>query len=903
MEPESLELEENHDEVQELDVPGHVREVTHVLTLEEIANLAGEEGQPAETLMNVVALIAKRFQTDVCSAYLLEPDRANLVLTATVGLRRECIGNLRMAINEGLAGLVAEQVRPVAVGLAQSHPRFKYFREAGEDAYQSFLGVPLIDRGVLQGVLVVQTIEPRAFREDEIHMLTQAAAQVAPVVSEARTLDRFIAPAQERLWALARNLWWSWDHDAVSLFRDLDPVRWRQLNQNPVSLLAEFPLAKLESRAAELVLHSRINYAYRRLQEYLQADRTWGTRHAGVLRPSPVAYFSAEFGIHESLPVYSGGLGVLSGDHIKSASDLAIPLVGIGLFYGQGYFRQRLDRDGWQQEEYLETDVNQLPLEVAISKSGRPVVVKIETRSGSIHAKVWRVKVGRCDLFLLDSDVEGNVPDDRELTSRLYGGDARTRIRQEVLLGVGGFKALKAMGIAPGVLHLNEGHSGFAVLEAIRSRMKEEGITFEGAVPRVSREVVFTTHTPVPAGHDRFDADLIEEHLGPLRERLGLSQESLMGLGRESPNNQQETFCMTVLGLRLSRRANAVSALHGEVSRAMWTGLCPGQPEDEVPIGHITNGVHVPSWLAPQMFRLYDRHLGTNWHQRSSDARTWEGIENVDDGELWETHLSLKSQLLEFVRRRAVEQAERRFESREVLQRLGRVLSPDALTIGFARRFATYKRANLILTDIESLASMVNDPKRPVQFVFAGKAHPNDEPGKRVLQQIAELMRNGRFGDKFVFVEDYDINVGRYFVQGVDVWLNNPRRPLEASGTSGQKVVLNGGLNLSVLDGWWAEAYDGRNGFAIGTGRTHSNMNVHDTRDGEDLHRALRDEVIPLFYQRDRDGLPRGWIQRMKRTIRTLGWRFNADRMVMDYTLKCYVPAAGGTSSDMRFAY
>jgi starch phosphorylase len=715
-------------------------------------------------------------------------------------------------------------------------------------------------------------------------------------------LDRFIAPAQERLWALARNLWWSWDHDAVSLFRDLDPVRWKQLNQNPVSLLAEFPLAKLESRAAELVLHSRINYAYRRLQEYLQADRTWGTRHAGVLRPLPVAYFSAEFGIHESLPVYSGGLGVLSGDHIKSASDLAIPLVGIGLFYGQGYFRQRLDHNGWQQEEYLKTDPTQLPLEVAIGTNGRPVTVQIQTRSGSIHAKVWRVEVGRCDLFLLDSDVEENTPDDRELTSRLYGGNARTRIRQELLLGIGGFRALTAMGITPGVLHLNEGHSGFAVLEAIRTRMEEEGIGFDSAVPRVSREVVFTTHTPVPAGHDRFDAELIEEHLGPLREKLGLSQESLMGLGRESPDNQQETFCMTVLGLRVSRRANAVSALHGEVSRAMWAGLSPGKQEDKVPIGHITNGVHVPSWLAPQMFRLYDRHLGTNWHQRSSDARTWEGIENVDDGELWETHLSLKSQLLEFVRRRAVEQAERRLESREVLQRLGKVLSPDALTIGFARRFATYKRANLILADIESLATMVNDPKRPVQFIFAGKAHPNDEPGKRVLQQIAELMRNSRFADKFVFVEDYDINVGRYFVQGVDVWLNNPRRPLEASGTSGQKVVLNGGLNLSVLDGWWAEAYDSMNGFSIGTGRTHSNMNVHDTRDGEDLRRALREEVIPLFYQRDRDGLPRGWIRRMKRTIRTLGWRFNADRMVMDYTLKCYVPAAGGTSSDMRFS-
>jgi glycogen phosphorylase len=899
MEPESLELD-HHDEVQELDIAGHARKVTDVLTLEEIANLAAEEGQPAETLMNVVALIAKRFETGVCSAYLLEPDRANLVLAATVGLRRECIGNLRMAINEGLAGLVAEQVRPVAVEQAHNHPRFKYFREAGEDSYQSFLGVPLIDRGVLQGVLVVQTIEPRVFREDEIHMLVEAAAQVAPVVSEARTLDRFLAPAQERLWALARNLWWSWDHNAGSLFRDLDPVRWRQLNQNPVSLLAEFPLAKLEARAAELVLHSRINYAYRRMQEYLRDDRTWGTRHAGVLRPHPVAYFSAEFGIHESLPVYSGGLGVLAGDHIKSASDLAIPLVGIGLFYGQGYFRQRLDRTGWQQEEYLETDINQLPMETAIGKNGRPVVIQIDTRKGSIHARVWRVAVGRCDLFLLDSDVEANTPDDRRLASRLYGGDARTRIRQELLLGVGGFRALKAMGITPGVLHLNEGHSGFAVLEAVLSRMQDEGITFESAVPRVSREVVFTTHTPVPAGHDRFDAELIEEHLGPLREGLGLSKESLMGLGREKPSDLQELFCMTVLGLRLSRRANAVSALHGEVSRAMWTGLCPGKPEDEVPIGHITNGVHVPSWLAPQMFRLYNRHLGTNWNQHSSEARIWEGIENVDDGELWETHLSLKSQLLEFVRRRAVEQAERRGEAPEELQRLGKVLSPDALTIGFARRFATYKRANLILRDIENLALMVNDPKRPVQFVFAGKAHPNDEPGKRLLQQIAELMRNARFADKFVFVEDYDINVGRYLVQGVDVWLNNPRRPLEASGTSGQKVVLNGGLNLSILDGWWAEAYDGMNGFAIGTGRTHSDLNVHDARDGEDLHRALREEVIPLYYLRDRDGLPRGWIKRMKRTIRTLGWRFNADRMVMDYTTKCYVPAAGGTSSEMR---
>jgi starch phosphorylase len=871
-----------------------------VLTLEEVGTLAAETGKPAETLMNVVALIARHFKTDVCSAYLLEPDRANLVLAATVGLRPECIGTLRMGLHEGLAGLVAEQVHPIAVENAINHPRFKYFREAGEDAVQSFLGVPLIDRGVLQGVLVVQTKDARAFSPEEIRTLGAAAAQVAPVVNEARTLARFIAPAQERLWALARNLWWSWDNDTNSLFRDLDPARWRELNHNPVSLLTEMPLSKLEQRAGELVLHGRINYAYRRMQEYLQADRTWGAANAGVLRPRPVGYFSAEFGLHESLPVYSGGLGVLAGDHIKSASDLGIPLVGVGLFYAQGYFRQRLDSNGWQQEEYQMTDVNQLAREPAIGKSGGPVTVQVETRGGAIRAKVWRAKVGRCDLLLLDSDVEGNTPEDRELTSRLYGGDRRVRIRQELLLGVGGFRALKALAITPGVLHLNEGHSGFAVLEAIRGRMQEEGSNFDQAASHVAREVVFTTHTPVPAGHDRFHPDLMEEHLGPLREAVGISHDWLMALGRVDPNNPYEDFCMTVLGLKLSRRANAVSSLHGEVSRAMWTGLYPGKPEEEVPIGHITNGVHVPTWLAPQMSILYDRHLGSDWREHTGQTHTWGGIENVEDGELWETHLALKSRLLEFVRRRAVGQARRRGESAAVLQRLGRVLSPDALTIGFARRFATYKRANLILADIETLASMVNDPKRPVQFVFAGKAHPHDDPGKRVLQEIAELMRNPRFSDKFVFVEDYDINVGRHFVQGVDVWLNNPRRPLEASGTSGQKVVLNGGLNLSVPDGWWAEAYDGLNGFSIGTGRTHSNWDVHDRRDGEDLYRVLREEVIPLFYDRDRDGLPRGWIKRMKRTIRTLGWRFSADRMVMDYALKCYVPAAGGTSSSMK---
>jgi starch phosphorylase len=869
------------------------RDATYVLTLDEIRNLASEEGNPAETLMNVVALIASRFQTDVCSAYLLEPDRATLVLAATVGLRPQCVGTLRMRLHEGLAGLVAEEVRPVAVPQVKTHPRFKYFREAGEDDYQSFLGVPFVDGAVLQGVLVVQTREARMFREDEIQMLAEAASQLAPVVSEARTLDRFIAPTLDRLWSLARNLWWSWDHDSTNLFHEIDPARFNQLNHNPVAMLSEISLDGIERRAQQLMLHSRINYAYRRQREYQEADRTWGAKHAGILRPRPVAYFSAEFGLHESIPIYSGGLGVLAGDHIKSASDLGIPLIGIGLFYGQGYFRQRLDRNGWQQEEYLETEVAHLPMELAIGRSGEPVVVQIETRSGPIRARVWRLKVGRCDLLLLDSNVPGNAPEDRDLTSRLYGGDGRVRIRQELLLGVGGFRALRELGITPGVLHLNEGHSAFAVLEAVRSRMQEEGIGLDESVRRVSREVIFTTHTPVPAGHDRFHPDLMEEHLGPLREALHISHERLMEFGRENPANPNEEFCMTILGLKVSRRANAVSALHGEVSRAMWTGLYPDKSEDEVPIGHITNGVHVPTWLAPQMSRLYDRHFGPGWQEHCSDARIWEGIDKVDDGELWETHLSLKSQLLEFVRARSIEQRKRRGEQPDGVRR---VLSPDALTIGFARRFATYKRANLILSDIERLLSMVNDPKRPVQFVFAGKAHPRDEPGKRVLQQIAQLIQYRDFADKVVFIENYDINVGRHLVQGVDVWLNNPRRPLEASGTSGQKVVLNGGLNLSILDGWWAEAYDGLNGFAIGDGRTHSNTDMHDSRDAEDLYRVLRDEVIPLYYDRDQDGLPRGWIKRMKRTIRTLGWRFSADRMVMDYTQHCYVPAVGGTS-------
>jgi glycogen phosphorylase len=868
--------------------------------LDEITRMVSHKGDPAETLGNIVRLLQNHFRSDVCSVYLIQPDRANLVLAATVGLRSESVGQVRMNLQEGLTGLVAEQLRPIVVEDAPRHPRFKFFPEAGEEAYHSFLGVPLVDQGVIQGVLVIQTIERRTFSREETLMLVATASQLGPIISEVRTLKQLIAPAYERIWSLARNLWWSWDAEAVSLFRELDPDRWRELDHNPIALLSDISMEQLQQRAGKLVLHSRLNYAYRRLQEYLHSSRTWGAIHAGVLRARPVAYFSAEFGLHESVPIYSGGLGVLAGDHLKSASDLGIPLVGVGLFYDQGYFRQRLDRSGWQSEEYLDVDVKQLPLELSIGPDNRPVTVAIETRTGTIQARVWKLAVGRNILLLLDSDVDGNAPEDRDLTARLYGGDHRTRIRQELLLGVGGVRALRALAIHPGVLHLNEGHSAFAALEMMRHRMQTEGIHFDEARRRVRLQTVFTTHTPVPAGHDRFSWQLMEEHLGPLRDALGLSPDRFMALGRVDVNNHDEEFCMTVLALKSSRRANAVSSLHGEVSRSMWTGLWPDRNVDEVPIGHITNGVHVPSWLAPQMKQLYDRHLGPDWVRRSGEPAVWENIEQIDSGELWEAHQVLKARLLAFVRHRVVQQAQRRGEGKEVLAQLGRSLSMDALTIGFARRFATYKRANLVFQDLDQILALINDPQLPIQLVFAGKAHPLDSPGKQVLRQIAELGRHPQLAGKIVFVEDYDINVARHLVQGVDVWLNNPRRPLEASGTSGQKVVLNGGLNLSVLDGWWAEAYDGNNGFAIGFGDTHSSPGVHDQADGKALYDTLMEEVIPLYYQRDHDGLPTAWIARMKSAIRTLGWRFNADRMVMDYVTKCYVPAAGGTSSDMR---
>jgi len=704
----------------------------------------------------------------------------------------------------------------------------------------------------------------------------------------------------DKCMALASNLWWSWHPEVTNLFRDLDPIRWRQLDHNPIALLKEFTPERLETRAAELVLYSRINHAFRRLKEYLVETPIWGRTHAGVLGSKPVAYFSLEFGVHESIPIYSGGLGVLSGDHVKSASGLGVPLVAVGLYYDQGYFKQQLDKDGWQHEEYVDTKVENLPLEPALGPDGKPVTVEICTRAGCMLVKVRLLRLGRVNLYLLDCDVDGNSPEDRELTSRLYGGDNRTRIRQELVAGVGGIRALSALGIAPGVFHLNEGHSAFATLEATRKLMKDDGMSFDAALREVAQHTVFTTHTPVPAGHDRFDGGLMEEHLGPLRDELGISFEQLMGLGRVEPKNESEPFCMTVLGLKLSRRANAVSSLHGHVSRRMWSHLWPWRVEEEIPIGHITNGVHTFTWLAWQMQNLYERHFPVDWEHRIGEPEVWQPIHSVDPGELWETHHTLKNLLLAFVRRRVSRQCRRRGESDEIVEAARNIFDPNLLTIGFARRFATYKRAALLLTDPDRLDAIVNHPERPVQLLFAGKAHPADQPGKELIRQIANLRHDPRFAARIAFVEDYDINVCRHFIQGVDVWLNTPRRPLEASGTSGQKAVLNGGLNLSILDGWWAEAYDGTNGFAISRGTSHTSDKVTDARDAEELYGVLENEVAALYYDRDVDGLPRHWIKRMMNSISSLAWRFSAHRMVADYVINAYLPAAGGLSCDMN---
>ena len=702
-----------------------------------------------------------------------------------------------------------------------------------------------------------------------------------------------------KLHELAQNLWWSWQPEIRLIFRALDPELWRAVYHNPVALLLRLDEETIARRVHDLEIQTRINQAHRRLRDYLESSQCWGLTHAGPLQARPVAYFSAEFGLHQSLPVYSGGLGVLAGDHLKSMSDLGVPVIGVGLFYHQGYVHQLIDEEGWQQDLYEPIEAEALPVEPVNRPDGTRVRLAVQLPGRDVHLKLWLARAGRSLLYLLDARDEANSPDDRSLTARLYGGEQETRIQQEILLGVGGFRALGELGVRPSVLHLNEGHSAFALLEWARQIVERQGLPASDALREVAAASVFTTHTPVEAGHDRFRFDLASAYLEPLASGLGMGLDEVLALGAEHPDDPNTPFCPTVLALNLTRRTNGVSALHGRVSRKMWQHLYPGRSEDEVPIGHVTNGVHVRTWLASDMHNLFAHYLGHDWLEAITRPRLWSRIDRIPDAEIWEVHQVLKANMLAFVRRRL---AERR-------QRLGRVdprpgpaaepLAPEALTLGFARRFATYKRADLMFQDLDRLARLVGDPRRPVQIVYAGKAHPRDTGGKALAQRVAKLEDDPRFAGRIVFVENYSMHVARQLVQGVDAWLNTPRRPQEACGTSGQKGILNGVLNVSIPDGWWAEAYDGRNGFSVGSGEIHANPEIQDERDALALFDVLENEVVPLYYERDAEDLPRGWIARVKRAIRTLAWRYAADRMVMDYVRQCYMPAAGGDTCRM----
>jgi starch phosphorylase len=704
----------------------------------------------------------------------------------------------------------------------------------------------------------------------------------------------------DKLRELSKNLYWAWHPEFIRVFRDLQPELWREVNHNPVEFLRRLADQAVEDTFRDPRMSNRLTQAFHKLRDYLEATEVWGAWHAGPLRAFPVAYFSAEFGLHESLPIYSGGLGVLAGDHLKAASDLGIPMVAVGLAYAYGYFEQSLDANGWQHEHYFSADQAALPLELVKNEYGQPVRIAVQTEPYEIWVGLWQVHVGRNLLLLLDTNVDGNSDEDKALTSRLYGGDRRTRILQELILGVGGMRALRQLGVMPGVIHLNEGHSAFAILELARTLMERDGQSFHNLREMIAGLTVFTTHTGVPAGHDVFEPALVEQALGPLRRQLGLSEKDLLALGRWDPNNEREHFSMTILGFKMSRWRNAVSFLHARLTKAIWHGLWPGVPQHLAPINYITNGVHVDTWLSEPMGDLYSKYLGPDWRERMDDPRTWDAIRDVDDVELWQKNQERRAHLAEYANRcvQRQEQARSGQETNDYLERAR--LDPHILTIGIARRFAVYKRMDLLFRDPARLERLVNHPERPVQFLFAGKAHPQDEKGKYLIQTVFRFTRDPRFIGKVVFLENYDINVARHLVQGVDAWLNVPRRPLEASGTSGQKVVINGGLNISTLDGWWAQAYDGDNGFAVGRGGEHSNLDYQDQVDIQALYSVLENEVVPRFYDRDADGIPHGWVARQKHALRTLPWRFSARRMVVDYALGCYLPAAGGLTTSLR---
>lgn len=697
----------------------------------------------------------------------------------------------------------------------------------------------------------------------------------------------------ESLREIAYNLWWSWHQEARELFLRIDPDTWEGCRHNPVAMLGRVPQQRLIEVAEDDGFLAHLDRVHRALKEYMDA-KTWYDTAIGEKPRVNVSYFSAEFGIHECLPIYSGGLGLLAGDHLKSASGLGLPLCGVGIFYHNGYCRQYLNADGWQQEFLAANDPYNLPLILEKDKSGNPIRVALDFPSPDrqVRLQIWRAQVGRIPLYLLDGNLPENRPEDRAITDQLYGGDHEHRFKQEIVLGVGGLRALRALGREPGVCHMNEGHSAFLALERIRILVEEQGLAFDQAREAVIPGNVFTTHTPVPAGIDRFGAELIDKYFGTWFGKLRCDRRAFLALGRQRPHDEAEPVSMAILALKTAGHANGVSRLHGEVSRKMWREIWPEVPEHEVPIDSITNGVHIRSYVSDQLNELYARYAGSRWSFEAGVNEDWKGPELLPDSELWRVHERRRASLVTFARKRLIEQLKRRGASPREIEASEEALDPEALTIGFARRFATYKRGTLLFQDPERLARLLNDKDCPVQILYAGKAHPQDQKGKQFIQQIAHMARDERFRKRIVFLEDYDIQVARFLVQGVDVWLNTPRRPMEASGTSGMKAAANGALNCSILDGWWCEGYDGTNGWAIGAGEDYQDLDYQDQVESRALYDLLEGQIVPMFAQRGSDGVPREWIKRMKRAMQTCIPRFSTIRMVREYAERFYLPAA-----------
>jgi len=692
-----------------------------------------------------------------------------------------------------------------------------------------------------------------------------------------------------RLPELAYNLWWTWNQDAQRMFERIDSVGWEESNHNPVRFLKHVERKALNAALRDnrfITLYDRVMADFDR---YMSSSDTWFARTYPDLTGKTIAYFSMEFGLHESLPTYAGGLGVLSGDHCKTASDLGLPFVGVGFLYPQGYFRQRITEDGWQEAYYENLDLSQVPVLPVKASGNKDLLVQVALPDRTVNARIWKIQVGRVPLFLMDTDLPQNSTGDRELTMRLYQSDPDARISQEIVLGIGGVRVLRTLGIQPSVWHMNEGHSAFLGLERLSESVGSHQ-PFESALREVQTSTIFTTHTPVPAGIDVFPQWLVDRYFGDYWGKLGLDRDKFMDLGR--PDQQSQSFNMGVLAIRMSGQRNAVSELHRDVSRKMWSFLWPDRAQDDIPIESVTNGIHTLTWIGNRVKRLYDEFLGPDWVEHIDDPAIWDKVVDIPDEALWSVRKHLKRMLMSFIRERTRQRwIVGNYHPVQAVAG-GVMLDPAALTIGFARRFATYKRANLLMRDVERLKALVNVPDRPVQFVFAGKAHPADDPAKHLVQDVYRTLKRAEFAGRIAFIEDYDINVGRHMVQGVDVWLNNPRRPNEASGTSGQKAAANGVLNFSVLDGWWREGYNGKNGWAIGEDGEYANADEQDEADAESLYEILENEIVPLFYNRDENFVPRAWLQRVKESIRTLAPMFSTFRMVKEYSTEMYVPAA-----------